>query len=112
MIHVAFTPQSVKVSGHGGTAPRGQDVVCAAVSALVQALVLGLDEIARCDVSVERLEPGDVAAQWPPLSGNDAARAILATAAASLQEIAGRNPDAVRVTGAVEILNEYHAAEA
>jgi uncharacterized protein YsxB (DUF464 family) len=35
--------------GHSGFAPRGGDIVCAAVSALVQALLVGLRDVARVE---------------------------------------------------------------
>ncbi len=35
-----------EVKGHSGSAPRGKDIVCAAVSAIVQAALIGLDEVA------------------------------------------------------------------
>ncbi len=41
----------LNASGHAGMAPRGEDLVCAAVSALVQTLAIYAD-------SVQRLESG------------------------------------------------------
>lgn len=35
---------SYKISGHAGYAENGKDIVCAAVSALGQTILLGLDE--------------------------------------------------------------------
>lgn len=40
----------VEAKGHTGYAEQGQDIVCAAVSALVQGALLGLIEVARADV--------------------------------------------------------------
>jgi uncharacterized protein YsxB (DUF464 family) len=37
---------TIDVKGHAGYAPHGQDIVCAAVSAIVQTAVLGLESIA------------------------------------------------------------------
>ena len=39
--------RGIESRGHSGYAERGGDIVCAAVSSLVQALLLGLDEIAK-----------------------------------------------------------------
>lgn len=36
----------IDVKGHSGYAPHGQDIVCAAVSAILQTAVLGLESIA------------------------------------------------------------------
>ena len=44
MIDVSFTHQRVTVQGHAGYAPCGEDIVCAAVSALVYALIGTLEE--------------------------------------------------------------------
>ena len=35
MIHVRFEEKTVTISGHAGYAKRGEDIVCAAMSALV-----------------------------------------------------------------------------
>lgn len=35
----------ISVSGHSGYAPEGDDIVCAAVSVLVQTLKIGLDDV-------------------------------------------------------------------
>jgi uncharacterized protein YsxB (DUF464 family) len=37
----------IDVKGHAGYAPHGQDIVCAAVSAILQTAVLGLESVAR-----------------------------------------------------------------
>ncbi|MDN5279209.1 MAG: uncharacterized protein PWR01_3174 [Clostridiales bacterium] len=63
MIVVEFsTPDEssvrIKVSGHSGSAEKGQDVVCAAVSVLVQTLAGGLNNSLGAAVT-GRLEPGD-----------------------------------------------------
>lgn len=44
MICVRFEGRSVTVEGHAGYAPQGQDIVCAAVSALVYVQALLLQE--------------------------------------------------------------------
>ena len=38
MIRVTAEPERLTVQGHAGFAPRGQDIVCAAASALMLAL--------------------------------------------------------------------------
>ena len=39
--------------GHSGSGSKGEDVVCAAVSALVHALLLGLKDVARMSEELE-----------------------------------------------------------
>lgn len=45
MIWAAFSGTTLTVQGHAGSAPYGQDLVCAAVSALVYALAQRLTEL-------------------------------------------------------------------
>ena len=44
MIWAVFSKNRLTVEGHAGYAPKGQDIVCAAVSALVYALIGTLEE--------------------------------------------------------------------
>ena len=44
MIQAAFGDNTLTVEGHAGFAPAGQDIVCAAVSALVYALMGTLEQ--------------------------------------------------------------------
>jgi uncharacterized protein YsxB (DUF464 family) len=37
----------IDVKGHAGYAPHGHDIVCAAVSAILQTAVLGLESVAQ-----------------------------------------------------------------
>lgn len=96
MIRVILTRNRLAVSGHAQSGPPGHDVVCAAVSALSQALVYGLGEVAGVPVTVECWDKGRLEARWPEPLGEPAA-AILATCGGALREIAGRNPSHVEV---------------
>ena len=49
MIRAVFDGTHVTVCGHAGHAPAGQDIVCAAVSALVYALAGRLRETGRLE---------------------------------------------------------------
>ena len=63
MIRVVFTDRRVTVQGHAGYAPKGQDVVCAAVSALVYALIATLKETENIRETVIRPGYATVAAK-------------------------------------------------
>ena len=85
--------------GHSGSAPSGQDVVCAAVSALVHGLLLGLSEVAevrdlRCeadpDVPLIRVS-------WPEEVA-DSLDLLTRTVALSLKEIESGYPKYVSIT--------------
>ena len=79
---------SVFSSGHAEQGKHGEDVVCAAVSALVQAAWVGLTDVAHVPVSGRRDE-GDFLMTWPPeVRGRDDVRAIVATAELAIEQIA------------------------
>ena len=63
MIRVLCNGTSLSLQGHAGSAPYGQDLICAAVTALVYALGARLKELEEQDgfekPLVIRLEPGD-----------------------------------------------------
>ena len=44
MIRVTISPTGMRISGHAGAAPYGYDIVCAAVSALVQTFKAGAED--------------------------------------------------------------------
>ncbi len=74
----------------------GEDIVCAAVSALLQAVWVGLTDVAGVPVSGRRAS-GDMEIRWPESARDrDDVRAIVATAEISIEQIANQEPDAVR----------------
>ena len=91
MVSVSFGRGVFRVEGHAGSAPRGEDLVCAAVSALAQALLHGLIEVTRSLVEVRHLESGLIDARWDEATLSPEARAILATFEGSFRELASRN---------------------
>ncbi|MBC5811013.1 MAG: ribosomal-processing cysteine protease Prp [Candidatus Eremiobacteraeota bacterium] len=83
-------------SGHAGWAEAGQDVVCAAVSALLQAAWMGLTEVAKIPVEGSRSD-GALSLAWPREARDDpAAMAIVETTARSIEYIARQYPEHVR----------------
>lgn len=54
----------LSVTGHAGAAPRGQDIVCAAVSGIVEALRLYLIKCPGCSIS----DDGDVLTLAAPIA--------------------------------------------
>lgn len=87
---------SFAASGHADFGEHGDDIVCAAVSALLQAARLGLEEHARVPLEVEQ-EAGTMRLTIPERHRDDAAvRAILATAELSVRQIASQYPQHVR----------------
>ncbi|MDY6432011.1 MAG: ribosomal-processing cysteine protease Prp [Synergistales bacterium] len=88
----------IESKGHSGYAERGSDVVCAAVSVLMQSLILGLSAIAQvnglnCDV--DKKIPL-IRLAWPK-EQSEKISLLTRTAAESLKVIAEENPDYVKV---------------
>jgi uncharacterized protein len=91
-------PTSFFAQGHVGWAEAGADVVCAAVSVVLQSAWLGLKEHAKVAVKASR-SPGRLELRWPADSRErEDVRAIVATAALSLDCIAEQYPNHVRIT--------------
>lgn len=53
----------VLAHGHAGWAQKGTDIVCAAVSATLQAMWLGLERVARIPVGSD-VDPGHMELTW------------------------------------------------
>jgi uncharacterized protein YsxB (DUF464 family) len=87
----------VSARGHADFAEHGQDIVCAAVSAVLQAARLGLQEHAGVELEA-RQTPGELRLWWPEERRELASlRAIVATAELAVAQIARRFPDHVRL---------------
>ena len=67
VINVDIHPGRIAVMGHAGAGEPGHDIVCAAVSALVQTLQETLEQ--RCDTSVSSaVAPGKAVFTWDKLT--------------------------------------------
>ena len=87
---------SVVSTGHAGQGNPGEDVACAAVSALLQAAWVGLTDIARVEVTGHR-RTGDLLMRWPEAARDrDDVRAIVATAELAIEQIAKQYRGAIR----------------
>jgi uncharacterized protein YsxB (DUF464 family) len=82
------------VQGHAGFAPKGKDVVCAGVSALVETLAIGLERIAPGGGRA-RVAAGS-ADFWLEPEADPATRAVFRTVAAGLADLAASYPRFVR----------------
>lgn len=83
---------SVFAKGHAGWAESGRDVVCAAVSAILQAACAGLQEHAKLDVGMKR-GAGELSFSLPESARDDAgAVAIARTAEIAIEQIAKQHP--------------------
>ena len=82
---------------HSGYAPRGEDIVCAAVSALTQTAVMGLEQVAKAKVEY-RMGEGSLFCKAEGVQENSKAQAILETMALGLREIEEQYPDYVKIS--------------
>lgn len=108
MLTVTFTRDSrrrlsrVLASGHAEAGPYGEDLVCAAASAILQAAWLGLAEHVGLAVSAEKAE-GRLDLCWPAESRDrDDVRAIVGTARLAVGALAQQFPGHVRCVDADE----------
>ena len=87
---------SFSARGHAGWAEHGSDVVCSAVSAILQTAQLGLSEVAGVDVRA-RKDEGRLDLHWPPAArASTKVAAIVETAALAIDRLARQYPDHVR----------------
>nr|MDD6336262.1 ribosomal-processing cysteine protease Prp [bacterium] len=88
-----------QADGHAGDQPAGQNVVCAAISAILQTAVLGLTEVCRIEaVCHADDETGHLSCSVPRWLSEEAsikADVILRTAACGLKSIQMGYPEAL-----------------
>lgn len=90
MIRVVWTHNRVTLHGHAHSAPRGQDTVCAAVSALTFALAGALEQQGKLHELV--LRPG-YAMVW----AEEGCEAQLSVLRCGLAQLAAQYPACVKV---------------
>ena len=79
-----------KVEGHAGYANIGSDIVCAAISTLAQATIMGLKYVVGIDVLVEQGD-GFLSCNTKPFMEHDSkvkSQVLLATMRMAMQDIA------------------------
>lgn len=86
---------SLAVAGHAGYAEKGSDIICAGVSALVQALV-GWIENSFCQVENISIDENKGEVFISCMGGEDVA-AVFYMAAIGLEQIANVYPDYVQI---------------
>ena len=92
MIQAVFDGAHVTVCGHAGHAPAGQDIVCAAVSALVYALAGYLEETGQA----ERV---DIRKGFAVIRGAGQCGAALALVRCGVAQLAQAYPGCVEIAG-------------
>ena len=83
--------------GHADFADHGEDIVCAAVSAILQAARLGLEAYVGAQLEA-RMRSGALKLRWPAAHRDqESVRAIVTTAELAIERIALRYPAHVRL---------------
>jgi uncharacterized protein YsxB (DUF464 family) len=95
MIQVTFTPLSVEMKGHAHYAHAGQDIVCAAASAIAISLIQAMNKfVAKQDVILDE-EEGYLYFEITKLQ--PIAVALLLSMKETLQELEAQFPKQIRV---------------
>lgn len=94
MIVITTADTELTVTGHAGAGPPGQDIVCAAVSALVQTLAGALEKLTP-DAAICRLEPGSAEIRLHRPSAK--ARLLMDAFCIGAAAIAERYPNYVKI---------------
>lgn len=94
MITVTVNPDRIDIRGHARAGPQGQDIVCAAVSALVQTLEPAICELTNDLIDCE-IGPGYFNLITKHLSS--AARLLVDAFLVGISRIAESYPENVRV---------------
>ena len=67
MIRISCEPGRISVTGHAGAGPPGHDIVCAAVSVLLQTLVASIEELTDDEIEYD-INPGNARLEYEHLS--------------------------------------------
>jgi uncharacterized protein YsxB (DUF464 family) len=88
----------LEARGHSGGGFKGEDVVCAAVSALVQALLVGLRDVAGASEAECERDSSDslIRVRWPKIRASEF-DLLTRTIALSLMEVASRYAEFVSI---------------
>ncbi|MCH3972100.1 MAG: ribosomal-processing cysteine protease Prp [Oscillospiraceae bacterium] len=90
------------ISGHAGYAERGQDIVCAAVSALVQTFIASIEELTKDHITSD-IRAGKAVICYRNLS--ESARLLLDSFFVGVRMIAEDYPANVRIVQGGTMLN-------
>lgn len=93
MIRITAGREKITISGHAGYAPKGQDIVCAAVSALTENLKLGIERLTHARVGFLDAENYTIV----PHFLDDAGTLLLSSYILGLSAIAETYPQYVQI---------------
>ncbi len=94
LIQVKVRKNHIRVSGHAGHAPPGQDIICAGVTALVQTLVESVETLTADKIEYE-ISPGKADIYYGNLS--EQSKVLVDSFFIGICMIADEFPDNVRL---------------
>ena len=97
MIEVKRSSGSITIKGHAHYAPHGQDIVCAAVSTLVQNMVISISELTEDELQYD-MQPGLVEIRYGNLS--EKAQTLVDSFFIGIRLIANEYPSNVQIVQA------------
>lgn len=95
MIEVSRHDSGINIKGHANYAEPGKDIVCAAVSTLVQNLIQSIEELTTDQIKYV-MSPGTVDIEFRDLSEH--AQLLVNSFFVGIEMIASEYPDNVKVT--------------
>lgn len=95
MTEVTRYKDRITIKGHSGYAPIGQDIVCAAVSVLVQTLIQSVEELTADKIEYS-MQPGTVDIKFWCLS--DPSKVLIDAFFIGIKGIEESYPDNVKLT--------------
>ena len=101
MIVITHSPGRITIVGHAGYAPHGQDIVCAAVSALVQTFAASVEELTTDGLLIGENDQGQIQLiQYRKLS--EGAQLLLASFFVGIRMIADSYPSNLKLVQALK----------
>ena len=95
MIRVTQLKDGIKIRGHAHYAEPGKDIVCAAVSVLVQTLIQSVESLTADKIEYD-MQPGTVDIKFWCLS--DQSKVLIDAFFIGIKGVAEAHPDNVRLT--------------
>lgn len=99
MIVISHRAGCVKIEGHAGYAPPGQDIVCASISTITQVFIASVEELTNDKLKCN-IRPGNTVIEHGDLG--EKAQVLLDSFLLGIKMIAESYPDHVRVNTEVK----------
>lgn len=93
MICITANRDKIVLTGHAGYAPKGQDIVCAAVSALTENLKQSIEKLTHSSVGFFDAQNYEIVPQYL----DDAGTVLLSSYMLGLQSVADAYPKYVQI---------------